>query len=142
MLLILAAISPSEPTENLFRVQPAWWRIKTLLIGTRRRADTTHVQLHRWSSIAVVALGLSLVACNPAHVARQAKNDVDSGNAAACAMERSNIQKAVETYTLLNPDTPITETAMVEGGYLHQVSVLMDITSNGTVVPAAGSVCV
>ncbi|MEY2553342.1 MAG: hypothetical protein QOC57_1202, partial [Ilumatobacteraceae bacterium] len=29
----------------------------------------------------------------------------------------------------------------VEGGYLHQLSVLMDITADGTVVPAAASVC-
>jgi len=42
-----------------------------------------------------VALTVALTACNPAHVARQAKNDVDSGNAAACVEERANIEKAV-----------------------------------------------
>ena len=90
--------------------------------------------------VAVTAAG-SLSACNPAQRARQAKDEVDSGNAAACVMERSTIEKAVQAYTLLNPDTPVTETAMVTGGYLHQPSVLMDITANGTVVPAPGTVC-
>ena len=84
---------------------------------------------------------VALTACNPAHVAKQAKKDVDSGNAAACTEERANIEKAVENFTLLNPDTPVTETALVEGGMLHSRSVLMDITADGTVVPAVGSVC-
>jgi len=84
---------------------------------------------------------VALTACNPAHVARQAKNDVDSGNAAACTEERANIEKAVQNYTLLNPDTPITETAMVAAGILHAPSTLMDLTADGTVVPAPGTVC-
>ncbi|MEY2553214.1 MAG: hypothetical protein QOC57_1074 [Ilumatobacteraceae bacterium] len=100
------------------------------------------MKIHRWPAIALaVTVAGSLSACNPAQRAREAKNNVDSGNAAACVMERSTIEKAVQAYTLLNPDTPVTEAAMVEGGYLHQVSVLMDVTADGTVVPAAGSVC-
>jgi hypothetical protein len=82
-----------------------------------------------------------VTACNPAHVARQAKNDVDSGNAAACTEERANIEKAVANFTLLNPDTPVTETAMVATGILHSPSVLMDITAEGTVIPAPGTAC-
>jgi hypothetical protein len=84
---------------------------------------------------------VALTACNPAHVARQAKNDVDSGNAAACTEERANIEKAVQNYTLLNPDAPITETAMVAAGILHAPSTLMDLSADGTVVPAPGTVC-
>jgi hypothetical protein len=100
------------------------------------------MNVHRWCALAlaVTAAG-SLSACNPAQRARQAKDEVDSGNVAACVMERSTIEKAVQAYTLLNPDTPVTETAMVADGYLHQPSVLMDITATGTVVPAVGSVC-
>jgi hypothetical protein len=100
------------------------------------------MRLGRWSTPCVVMLAVgSLSACNPATQARVAKNDVDSGNAAACTQERSTIEKAVEAYQLLNPDTPVTEAAMVSGGFLHSASVLMDITSNGVVVPAAGTVC-
>ena len=100
------------------------------------------MNVHRWCAIAVaVTVAGSVSACNPAQRARQAKDEVDSGNAAACVLERSTIEKAVQAYTLLNPDTPVTETAMVAGGYLHSPSVLMDITTNGTVVAAAGSVC-
>ena len=84
----------------------------------------------------------STSACNPAHVARQAKNDVDSGNAAACVEERALIEKAVQLYTLLNPDTPITEAAMVSNGFIHSQSVLMDVGPDGTVVAAPGTVCV
>jgi len=84
---------------------------------------------------------VALTACNPAHVARQAKNDVDAGNAAACTEERANMEQAVQNYTLLNPDTPVTETAMVTAGILHSTSVLMDVMADGTVLPAAGTVC-
>ena len=84
---------------------------------------------------------VALTACNPAHVAKQAKKDVDSGNAAACTEERANIEKAVQNFKLLNPDTPVTETAMVAAGLLHSPSVLMDLTADGTVVPAPGGVC-
>ena len=90
--------------------------------------------------LAVVA-AVSLSACNPAQTARKAKDDVDSGNAAACTQERSTIQKAVEAYMLLNPDTPVTEQAMVDAGILHQVSVLMDGAADGTVSAAPGTVC-
>ena len=100
------------------------------------------MEVSRWPAIVLaVAMTGSLSACNPAQRAREAKENVDSGNAAACVMERSTIEKAVQAYTLLNPDTTVTEAAMVAGGYLHEASVLMDITANGTVIPAVGSVC-
>ena len=96
----------------------------------------------RPSTIYVVALALAmLTACNPAERARQAKDDIDSGNAAACTEERALIEKAVQAYTLLEPDAPVTEAAMVAGGYLHSESVLMDVQADGAVVAAAGTVC-
>lgn len=100
------------------------------------------MKINRWSTAALVVLVVgSTTACNPAHVARQAKNDVDSGNAAACVEERAMIDKAVQAYTLLNPDAPVTEAAMVADGIIHQQSVLMDVGSDGTVVAAPGTVC-
>ena len=100
------------------------------------------MRTNRWSALCLVVMATgSATACNPAHQARQAKNDVDSGNAAACVTERSTIEKAVEAYTLLNPDTVVTEDAMVAAGFIHIASVLMDVTSTGAVVPAPGSVC-
>jgi hypothetical protein len=90
----------------------------------------------------VAALALAtLTACNPAERAKEAKEDVDSGNAAACVQERSTIEKAVQSFTLLEPDAPITEAAMVAAGYIHIESVLMDVRPDGSVVPAPGSVC-
>jgi hypothetical protein len=90
----------------------------------------------------IVALALAaLTACNPAERAQEAKDDVDSGNAAACVQERSTIEKAVQAYTLLEPDAPISEAAMVTAGYVHIESVLMDVQPDGTVVAAPGSVC-
>jgi hypothetical protein len=98
--------------------------------------------MNRWSTTALVVLVIgSTTACNPAHVAKQAKNDVDSGNAAACVQERATIQQAVQAFTLLNSDEPVTETALVTDGFLHGQSVLMDVTSVGTVVAAPGTVC-
>jgi hypothetical protein len=84
---------------------------------------------------------LTVTACNPAERARQAKDEVDSGNAAACVEERDVIEKAVQAYTLLEPDAPVTEAAMVATGYIHQLSVLMDVNPDGTVIPAIGTVC-
>ncbi len=100
------------------------------------------MRLGRWATMCVVVLpAVSLCACNPAQQARQAKNDVDSGNNAACVQERSTIEKAVEAYTLLNPDTPVTESAMVADGFIHIPSVLMNVSATGVVSPAPGSVC-
>jgi hypothetical protein len=96
----------------------------------------------RWSAIGVVLAAGSLTACNPAEPAKQAVADIKGGNAAACVEEKSTIEKAVQAYTLLNPDTPATEAAMVTSGYLHSESKLMDLTADGTVVPAPGTVCV
>jgi hypothetical protein len=90
--------------------------------------------------LVVLAAG-SLSACNPAQKAQEAKDDVDSGNAAACVQEHSTIEKAVEAYTLLNPDVPVTEAAMVTNGFIHLQSVLMDVRPDGTVVAAPGTVC-
>jgi hypothetical protein len=99
--------------------------------------------MNRWSTTALVVLVIgSTTACNPAHVARQAKNDVDSGNAAACVQERATIQQAIQAFTLMNPDEPVTETALVTDGFLHQQSVLMDVGQTGTVFAAPGTVCV
>jgi hypothetical protein len=95
-----------------------------------------------WLTVCVVVLSTgSLSACNPAQQARAAKNDVDSGNAAACVQERSTIEKAVEAYTLLNPDVPVTESAMVADGFIHGPSVLMDVSATGVVSPSPGTVC-
>ena len=100
------------------------------------------MRMTRPSSICVAALALvTLTACNPATRAKEAKNDVDSGNAAACVQERSTIEKAVQAYTLLDPDTPVTEAAMVAAGYIRTESVLMDVRPDGTVVAAPGTVC-
>jgi hypothetical protein len=96
----------------------------------------------RPSTICLAALALvTLTACNPATRAKEAKSEVDSGNAAACVQERSTIEKAVQSYTLLEPDAPITEAAMVTSGYIHSESVLMDVQPDGTVVAAPGTVC-
>ena len=100
------------------------------------------MRMNRWSTTALVVLVIgSTTACNPAHVAKQAKNNVDSGNAAACVQERAIIQQATEAFTLMNPDVPVTEAEMVTDGFIHQQSVLMDVGPTGTVFAAPGTVC-
>jgi hypothetical protein len=95
----------------------------------------------RWSTMCIVVLVTgSATACNPAQRAEQAKQVVDSGNSAACVQEKSSLEKAVATFTMLNPDTPVTEAALVAGGILHEQSKLMDL-AGATVVPAPGTVC-
>ena len=89
----------------------------------------------------VIVATTSLSACNPAQRAREAKDEVDSGNTAACVAERSTIQSAVQAYTLMNPDVPVSESAMVAAGFIHSESALMDISPTGVVSPAPGTVC-
>ena len=89
----------------------------------------------------MLVAAVSITACNPAQRAKEAKTEIDSGNAAACTAERSTIEQAVQAYMLLTPDGPVTEAAMVAGGFIREQSQLMDVTSTGTVIPAAGSVC-
>ena len=100
------------------------------------------MKVNRWSTTALLVLVIgSTTACNPAHVAKQAKNDVDSGNAAACVLERNQLQQAVQAFLLMNPDEQVTEVLLVNDGFIHQQSVLMDIGPNGTVINAPGTVC-
>ena len=95
-----------------------------------------------WPTIGLVILAFgSLTSCNPAQRAKEAQTEIASGNAAACTQERSTIEKAVQTYTFLNPDSPISEAAMVTDGFIVAESVLMDVASDGTVVPAPGTAC-
>ena len=90
---------------------------------------------------AVLLAAGSLTACNPATRAKEAQAEISSGNAAACTEERSTIEKAVQTYTFLNPDAPISEAAMVADGFIVAESTLMDLTPQGAVVPAPGTAC-
>ena len=83
----------------------------------------------------------SVTACNPATRAKEAQEEISSGSAAACTEERSTIERAVQTYTFLNPDTPISEAAMVADGFIVAESALMDLTPEGAVVPAPGTAC-
>jgi hypothetical protein len=100
------------------------------------------MKVNRWSTTALLVLVIgSTTACNPAHVAKQAKDDVDSGNAAACVLERNQLQQAVQAFLLMNPDEQVTEVLLVNDGFIHQQSVLMDIGPNGTVINAPGTVC-
>jgi hypothetical protein len=100
------------------------------------------MRITRWSSLCVAVLATgSLTACNPAEPAKQAVTDIKGGNAAACVEEKSTIEKAVQAYTLLNPDKSVSEAEMVTSGFIHEESKLMDLTPDGTVVPAAGTVC-
>ncbi len=96
----------------------------------------------QWLTPCVVMLAFgTLAACNPGDRAEQAVEEIDTGNAAACAQERSTIESAVEAYTLLKPDSAVSESAMVADGYIRQESVLMDIAADGRVVAAPGTVC-
>ena len=91
-------------------------------------------------ALVVLVIG-SVTACNPAQRAKEVVKEIDTGNSAACVEERSTIEKAVEAFTLMNPDQPITELLLVNDGFIHQQSVLMDIGPNGTVINAPGTVC-
>lgn len=96
----------------------------------------------RWYATATVAVAVMVMTgCTTPHRAQQAIEQIDNGNAAACTTERSTIETAVEAYTLLNPDKPVTEAALVSDHFIREQSQLMDVTAAGAVVAAPASVC-
>ena len=85
---------------------------------------------------------LHLSALQPGTRARKAKDDVDSGNAAACTQERSTIQKAVRGLHAAQPRHAGDRSRQWSPpGSCTSESVLMDVTADGTVCSAPGTVC-
>ena len=63
-----------------------------------------------------------------------------SATAAQCNAERSMVEQSVETYTILEGATPVSEAAMVPD-YLRIESPYMDIDAAGNVIAAPGGGC-
>jgi hypothetical protein len=95
-----------------------------------------------WTGAALIAIAVGPVALTGcAKQAKEAAAQIPNAQGAACGEERSLVEKAVQAYTLLNPDAPVTEAALVSNGFLHAQSTLLDVTATGAVVPAPGSPC-
>jgi hypothetical protein len=89
---------------------------------------------------ALSALGAAgLSACGTVE-AKQGTQAIVKASSLACDSERSNMQRAVEAYTMLEQKPPANEQALVPG-YLLAPSRLMDIDAAGKVVAAPDSGC-
>jgi hypothetical protein len=95
---------------------------------------------HLFSLGALGALGLvGLSACGTVE-AKQGAPAIAQASSLACDSARTELQKAVDAYTMLEQAPPPNEQALVPG-YLLAPSQLMDIDAKGNVVPAPGSGC-
>jgi hypothetical protein len=72
--------------------------------------------------------------------AKQGTQGIVKASALACDQSRSELQRAVDAYTMLEQKPPENERALVPG-YLLAPSQLMDIDAGGKVVAAPGSGC-
>jgi hypothetical protein len=64
----------------------------------------------------------------------------DQTNSLACDADRVALGTAIETFIALEGRPPADETELV-GLYIREPSVMFDIATDGTLVPAPGSVC-
>jgi hypothetical protein len=102
----------------------------------------TVMKTTRWTVLCLASFLLAATSCDTTpHREQQAINEIHTGKAVGCAEEQATIERAVETYILLNPDQPVTEAALVTAGIIHEQSTTMDVMANGAVVPAPGSPC-
>jgi hypothetical protein len=68
------------------------------------------------------------------------KGEQGHNNASACLTARQDLERAVESFTMLEGSPPASETALVPD-YLVVASPIMDLDAQGNVVPAPGSGC-
>ncbi|HUS43103.1 MAG TPA: hypothetical protein VMY16_10580 [Ilumatobacteraceae bacterium] len=62
--------------------------------------------------------------------------------ATACTIDRQTLESAVETYELLEGAVPSSQQELLDAQMIGEQSVRYDISADGVVVPAPGSICV
>jgi hypothetical protein len=80
-----------------------------------------------------------LAACGTVE-AKQGTQAIVKASALACDSARTEMQRAVDAYTMLEQKPPANEQTLVPG-YLLAPSQLMDLDAQGNVVAAPGSGC-
>jgi hypothetical protein len=87
-----------------------------------------------------LALLLLLSSCAVMQAQKDGVQGVAQASDMACVQARSDLQKALEAYDILNGGMPPNEAALVPD-YLREESKLMDMDAQGNVVPAPGGGC-
>ena len=75
----------------------------------------------------------------PIEQVQQGIESIESAGTQACGLERATLEAAIETYAALTGGSP-TEVQLVPD-YLREESGLFDLSADGTLTPAPGSVC-
>ena len=75
---------------------------------------------------------------------------VSDGDSAACKSEQQVVGRAVESWFAKNPGTVVPATGvgpdryeqtLVEAGMIRSTSTILDLSGDGSLIPAAGSPC-
>lgn len=66
---------------------------------------------------------------------------LDDADAAACTADRQALQAATETYEILNGTLPTSQQELLDAQMIREVSVRFEITAEGDIVAAPGSLC-
>jgi hypothetical protein len=103
----------------------------------------THPLRTRHTAVSALCMAgagvVGLSACGAVE-AQQGTQAIVKASSVSCSVARSELQRAVEAYTMLEQKPPANEQALIPG-YLLAPSQLMDIDANGKVVAAPGSGC-
>lgn len=91
------------------------------------------------TTLLAAAAALALSGC-PATQAKEGAKDIGRATGVNCSDERRMLQTAIESYSILENKTPVTEAEMVPD-YLHADSPYFNIDAAGQIVPAPGSTC-
>jgi hypothetical protein len=92
----------------------------------------------RWAASLVAVFVLS--SCAVMQAQKDGVQGVAQASDMACVQARTDLQKALEAYDILNGGMPPNEAALVPD-YLREESQLMDMDAQGNVISAPGSGC-
>ncbi|MDP2291217.1 MAG: hypothetical protein Q8M22_08495 [Actinomycetota bacterium] len=91
------------------------------------------------TTLLAAAAAFALSGC-PAKDAKDGAANIQRSTGVNCTTERRMLQTAIESYSILENKTPVTEAEMVPD-YLHADSPYFDIDATGQIVPSPGSTC-
>ena len=109
------------------------------MAGTVALAIVTSTSLSACGEGRAADTALEQTVEQPIEQVQQGIESIENAGTQACELERATLEAVIETYTALTGVAP-TEVQLVPD-YLREESALFDLSADGTLTPAAGSIC-